>query len=271
MIVDYHTHTYLCKHAEGDFEEYILRAIALGLDEIGCSEHMPMPHDFDIRHRPTVEEYYSLYLPKLSEITERHKERITVRRALEAEFLPGTEQWVEKFIQENDFDYVIGSVHFLGVKGNEKALFHREYDEPEIEALYLEYFEAIRASAKSRMYDVIGHCDLIKKFGPRSSKKIDEAIWEALKAIKAEDMCIEINTSGLRKPENDTYPSERILRLAYQLEIPLTLGSDAHKPEQVGIYFDKAIALIERFGNGNIAIFEKRQRRTVKVSQLQAA
>ncbi|MEX2089291.1 MAG: PHP domain-containing protein, partial [Bacteroidota bacterium] len=64
MIVDYHTHTSLCKHGEGDVEEYIQKALALGLDEIGCSEHMPMPDGFDLRHRMSLEEYYASYAPR---------------------------------------------------------------------------------------------------------------------------------------------------------------------------------------------------------------
>lgn len=271
MIVDYHTHTSLCKHGDGDVEDYIRKALALGLDEIGCSEHMPMPDGFDIRHRMSLEEYYASYAQRVSVLAEQYKGRIAVRRGLEAEFLPGADDWIEKFIEENDFDYVIGSVHFLGDLAGVKPLFHVEYAEHEIEHLHTEYFEAIRASAKCRRYDIIGHCDLIKKFGVRATPKIEEACWEALKAIQAEDIAIEINTSGLRKPEHDTYPGVKILERAMELNIPLTLGSDAHKPEQVGLFFDKAVALVEKFGGGRISLFEGRQRREVRVSRLKAA
>ena len=271
MIADYHTHTRLCKHAEGDVEEYVRRALDIGLDEVGCSEHMPMPHDFDLRHRPTIEEYTSVYAPQVSEIAEKYKGGIAVRRGIEAEFLPGTEEWVAKFIREGDFDFVIGSVHFVGKNGSERSLFGREYHPEEIETLTIDYFESIRASAMSGMFDIVAHCDLVKKFGLRLGTRTEEAMRESMKAVKRSDLCIEINTSGLRKPEQDTYPGEHVLQIAKELKIPLPLGSDAHKPGQVGASFEKAIHLVEKYGDGEIALFEKRERRNVKVSRLRSA
>ncbi len=268
MIVDYHTHTDLCKHAEGGAEEYVLKAIALGFDEVGCSDHAPMPGNYDERHRMSLEQYYSTYAPAVSELAERYRGRIVVRRGVEVDFFPGTEGWVKKFIRENDLDFVIGSVHFIVDHGSEKALFGQDYREEEVESLHEEYFEAIKASAESGLFDIVGHCDLIKKFGQCSSKRIDEAAREALKAIKKADLCIEINTSGLRKPQGETYPSERMLAMAKELGIPLTLGSDAHKPAEVGSGFDVAVGLIEKYGDGKFSLFEKRQRREVKVSAL---
>ncbi|MBI3787619.1 MAG: histidinol-phosphatase, partial [Ignavibacteriales bacterium] len=204
----------------------------------------------------------------ITDLSRKFQGRITIKRGLEAEHLPGSEKWVKQFIDENDFDFVIGSVHFLGRFEANKPLFHKDYDGEEIEELYTDYFDAIKASAESGMFDIIGHCDLIKKFDFRSSKVIDDAIRAALEAIKKHDMCIEINTSGLRKPEKETYPSEKILKIAKELQIPLTLGSDAHKPQDVGKDFGLAIDFIERYGNGKICVFEKRRRKEVKVSAL---
>lgn len=271
MIVDYHTHTELCKHAEGAAEEYVLKAIARGLDEVGCSDHAPMANNYDDRHRMSLEQYYSTYAPTVSELAEKYKDRIVLKRGMEVDFFPGTEGWAKKFIDENDFDFVIGSVHFIGSPGSEKALFGQDYKEEEVGDLHEEYFEAIKDSAESGLFDIIGHCDLIKKFGQRSSKRIDEAVREALKAIKKADLCVEINTSGLRKPEHETYPSERVLAIAKELKIPLTLGSDAHKPGDVGGGFDIAVVLIEKYGSGKLSLFRKRERREVKVSALKLA
>ena len=268
MIVDYHTHTDLCKHAEGGPEEYILKAIALGLDEVGCSDHAPMPGNYDERHRMSLEQYDSVYAPKVSELMERYEDRIVVKRGVEVDFYPGTESWVKEFIERNDFDFVIGSVHFIVNRGSEKALFGQDYRREEVERLHEEYFEAVRASAESGLFDIIGHCDIIKKFGQRSGKRIDEAMQSALEAIKEADLCLEINTSGLRRPERETYPSERILQRAKELRIPMTLGSDAHKPAEVGADFDRAVALVQKYGNGKFSVFNKRKRREVKISAL---
>jgi len=268
MIVDYHTHSGLCRHAHGNVEEYILRAIKLGFDEVGCSDHAPLPGNYDERHRMTLEEYYSLYAPAVSSLAERYRDRIRIKRGIECDYLEWATDWTAKFVRENDFDFVIGSVHFVGPLGEEKPLFGREYGEAELESLYEGYFQAILDSATSGLFDVVAHLDLIKKFGSFSSKRVDELVGEAMNRIKRSDLCIEINTSGLRRPEKDTYPGEKILALVRELHVPLTLGSDAHKPEDVGEGFERAVDLVETYGGGRIAVFDKRQRSEVKVSKI---
>lgn len=241
MIVDYHTHTSLCKHARGSAEEYIRRAVELGLDEVGCSEHIPMPDNFDEKHRMSIGEYYGEYAPSVTELRDRYRGEITVRRGIEADFFPGTEAWVRGFLKENEFDYVIGSVHFLGAWGFDDVVFVHQYIETDIDSVYEKYFEAVRQSAGSGLFDIIGHCDLVKKFGHRPTKNLEDTIRETMKAIRSNDLCVEINTSGLRKPVKEMYPSEAILDIVHELGIPITLGSDAHAPEEVGRDFDKAL------------------------------
>ena len=268
MIVDYHTHNRLCRHAQGDLEEYVQAAIRLGLDEIGCTDHAPLPGNYDARHRMTVEEFYSDYAPSVSELTQKYARKIRIRRAIEIDHLDWATDWDQKFIAENDFDFVLGSVHFIGPLGQEKPLFGPEYGQHELESLYEGYYLAIADSAKSGMFDIISHCDIVKKFGPCSSKRVDELTREAMTQIKKSGICIEINTSGLRKPEKETYPGERILAIARELQIPLTIGSDAHTPEDVGRDFDAIVDLVEAYGRGKISVFDKRQRTEVKISRL---
>jgi histidinol-phosphatase (PHP family) len=271
MIVDYHTHTQLCKHAQGSVEEYVQRALDLAFDEVGCSDHAPLPGNYDEGHRMTLEQYYSQYAPRVSDVIEKYRKRIRVKRGIECDFFDWARDWNSKFIAENDFDFVIGSVHFVGPRGEEKPLFGREYEEAEIEALYEGYFLEIANSAKAGLFDIIGHCDIVKKFGAFTSRHVEELMWEALSQIKKADLCIEINTSGLRKPQHETYPGEKVLELARDLKIPLSLGSDAHNPDQVGMNFGTAIDLINKYGNGRISIFERRRRTQVDVSQLLSA
>jgi histidinol-phosphatase (PHP family) len=271
MIVDYHTHSALCRHASGDVEEYILRALELGFDEIGCSDHAPLPEDYDDVHRMTLEEYYRTYAPRVTELISKYDTRIRVRRGMEVDYLAWAQQWNSAFIAENDFDFVIGSVHFVGKRGEEKPLFGKEYDPSEIESLYEGYFLEIARSATSGLFDVIGHCDIVKKFGAFVSRHVEELTWQALQEIKKAGLCIEINTSGLRRDEREVYPGEKILGMVRDLKIPLTLGSDAHKPEQVGFQFDKGLELVEKFGSGRISVFDRRQRSELKVSKHQRA
>ncbi len=268
MVIDYHTHSRFCRHAHGEIEEYVQAAVRLGLQEVGCSDHAPLPDNYDPQHRMTLEEYNSSYAPTLFRLVEQYRGKIRIKRGIECDYLEWTDEWTRKFIAENDFDFVIGSVHFVGGKGSERPLFGPTYDTAELAGLYEAYFESVRDSARSGAFDIIGHCDLVKKFGQCTSKKIDEALWAALEEIRKSDLCIEINTSGWRRTEQEAYPGESILSLARDLNIPLTLGSDAHKPEDVGKDFERAVTLIERYGRGRLSTFEKRQRSEVKVSQL---
>jgi len=270
MIVDYHTHTSLCKHAQGDAEEYILRAIELGLDEIGCSEHNPMPGGFDEKHRMSLEQYQMNYAPTVTELRDRYKGRITVRRGIEADFFPGTEAWVGGFIRENDFDYVIGSVHFLGSWGFDDMMFVHNFEGRDVDDVYEKYFDAVRQSARSGLFDIIAHCDLVKKFGHRPKRDLTENIRATMDEIRKNNLCIEINTSGLRKPIKEMYPAESILEIARETGVPLTLGSDAHDPADVGADFTRAVELIELYGNGRISVFRGRERSEVRVSKLTA-
>jgi len=271
MIVDYHTHTALCKHGEGTVDDYVRRALALGLDEIGASEHIPMPDRFDEVHRMTLEQYTSRYAPEVSEAAERYKGTIAVRRGIEADFYAGTEPWVRDFIDENDFDYVIGSVHFLGEWGFDNPVFLHRYEERDIDATYEQYFDTVARSAKSGLFDIIAHCDLVKKFGHRPTKSMRDPIQAMMEAIKKENLAIEINTSGLRKPVREPYPGPEILAVARQLQVPITLGSDAHTPNEVGADFDVAAALLEQYAGGRISVFEKRQRKEVPIRHLRNA
>ncbi len=267
MLIDYHTHSPLCKHATGRLENYIQQAFTMGLDEIGCSDHVPMPNDFDIVHRMSLEEYHAEYSPSVNELRGKYEGKIKVRKGIEADYFSGTENWVREFIKANDFDYVIGSVHYLGEIGVDEPIFVHRYDPSKIDQIFEQYFDAVRMSAESRLFDIIGHCDLPKKFGHRPSKDLRERIRAMLEAIKKNDLCIEINTSGLRKPVKEIYPGEEILTIARELNIPLTIGSDAHSPEDVGRDFVLATELVERFGNGHIAIFENRVRKEIAISK----
>lgn len=268
MVIDYHTHSRFCRHAQGDIEAYVQAAVALGLQELGCSDHAPLPGNYDLQHRMTLEEYYSSYAPAVSALVQQYRGKIHIKRGIECDYLEWTKEWTKNFVEENDFDFVIGSVHFVGPEGNEKALFGPTYDASELPGLHEAYYRSVRDSAKSGLFDIIGHFDLVKKLGACSSKQIDEALWAALEEIKKSDLCIEINTSGWRRAEHEAYPGERILKFAKDLAIPMTLGSDAHTPDDVGRDFDRAVALLEEYGRGRISTFEKRQRSEVRVSRL---
>jgi histidinol-phosphatase (PHP family) len=265
MLVDNHTHNYLCKHATGTLEEYVLQAIAIGLDEIGLSDHTPMPDNWDAEVRMTEEQFRTEYAPAVLALKEKYKHAISVKFGLEGDFMPGTEEWVKSFNAKSDFDYVIGSVHYIDDWGFDNPTFIARYEVNDVNEIYAQYYERIKGSAKSGLFDIIGHCDLVKKFGHRPTKAMEEILRETFAIVKASGMAVEINTSGLRKPVKEMYPSESVLTILSEFGIPLTLGSDAHAPGDVGRDFDLAKQLIDRYGGGKISVFSKRQRSEVRI------
>jgi histidinol-phosphatase (PHP family) len=279
-MVDYHIHTKLCKHAKGEIEDYVKKAIEKNLTEIGISDHMPL--SYDPEHRMGLLEF-KIYKNWFESAVEKFSGKIKLRFGIEAEFIEDEINFIKEFIMRGDFDYVIGSVHFLEEwveipvepYGSEYVLkywniaSHTEewkWKGKDVDVVYEDYYHTVKKLVKSGLFDIVGHFDLIKKFGHRANKNFDELISEILKLIKENDLCIEINTSGLRQKINEIYPSEKILKMIHDYKIPLTLGSDAHTPDDVGRDFDIALALIERYGDGKISIFEKRRRSEIKIS-----
>lgn len=270
-MIDYHTHTKLCKHATGEMEEYIEAAIEKGITEIGVSCHNPMPDGYDPEHRMTYEQFHTVYKPGVRRLQEKYAGAITIKFGLEADFYPGTVPYVKEFIDRHEFDYVIGSVHYLGAWPSTDLIPVPMFERVVVNARYEEYFDRVAQLAESGLCDIIAHFDLVKKNGVRPEKQlngIDDSIRRALEAIKENDLCMEINTSGLRKKVAEVYPAENILRQAGELGIPLTTGSDAHKPKDVGAGFEYAYSLIEKYAGGKLSVFSQRKREEADVQSL---
>ena len=160
-------------------------------------------------------------------------------------------------------DYLIGSVHFLDGWGFDNPEFIGEYKNRDIDKIWQDYFDTIESMANSNLFDVVGHFDLIKVFKFLPNSDIKKMAYNALKAIKNSNMVVEVNAAGLRKPIKETYPSKDILELVYEMNIPITLSSDAHSVEQIGFEYDNVVNLVKSIGFDKIAIFENRERSLV--------
>ena len=261
MRVDLHNHTTLCNHASGTSEEYLLRAIELGIDIYGFSDHAPMNYDpkyrMDISDKP-------LYEKEILDLKEKYKEKIEVLLAYEVDYLEG---YILDEIINAKFDYLIGSVHFLKNKndmwGFDNPEFIGVYKSKNIDTIWTEYFAAIEAMAKTGLFDIVGHLDLIKvlKFLPK--KDIRTLARKALLAIKKSNMVLEINPAGLRKPIKETYPSRTLLELAYELDINITFGSDAHAVDQVGFKYEEVTSLAKELGFTKCMTFNNRDSKLI--------
>ena len=259
MIVDLHNHTPLCNHAEGSIDEYINAAIQKGTQIFGFSDHAPM--DFDPQYRMKFEEMQE-YEAHVLEAKEKYKDKITILLGYEVDYLKGH---MDDRVLNAAVDYLIGSVHFIDGWGFDNPEFIGRYESEDIDEIWQKYFDTIEEMAQSRLFDIVGHLDLIKVFKFMPKKDIKKIAKKALLAIKDSDMVLEINVAGYRKPVAEAYPSKELLQEAFKLEIPITFSSDAHKPEQVGLYNDEVIQLAREIGFTQCAYFQNRERKFLEL------
>lgn len=258
MIVDLHNHTTLCNHAKDSMEEYILKAIENKTQFFGFSDHAPMK--FDENYRMKFEDMKK-YEQNVLNLKEKFKNTINILLGYEVDFLPN---YMDERVLKVKCDYLIGSVHFLDSWGFDNPEYIGEYKNKNIDEIYEKYFLSIENMAKSGLFDIVGHIDLIKVFNFKPTKDIKFLSQNALKAIKKADMVVELNLSGYRKPVNELYPSDEILKQMAELDIPITFGSDAHAKNQVGLNSQRAVAKAKKFGYNKAAIFKNREKKFVE-------
>lgn len=257
MKVDLHNHTTLCNHAEGSVREYVEAAIASGIDVFGFSDHAPM--DFDPKYRMKFAEMQH-YRAMVMEAKEAFGERIEILFGYEVDYLQGH---MDSRVLDADVDYLIGSVHFIDEWGFDNPEFIGRYEHEDIDEIWRRYFGEIKAMAETGRFDIAGHLDLIKVFKFMPKADIAELAAPALDAIAANGMVLEINVAGYRKPVAEAYPSPALLKAACERGIAVTFGSDAHKPEQVGLFREAAEALARDAGYTSCVYFRNRRQISV--------
>jgi histidinol-phosphatase (PHP family) len=250
MIADYHIHTSLCGHAEGEPREYVERAIKLGMTEMGFSDHLPLLAGWEPGFTMRREDLDG-YVTTVQDLAAEYAAEIRILLGIEVDYLVAIEESVLALLAQYPFDYAIGSVHELADgfifdhARNRDAISVRGVD-----AVYLESYALIERAAATRAFRILGHLDLAKKFGhrPDDAEAVAAAASSALRAVKQAGAAIELNTAGWRKPVGEAYPAPDLLAAAADLDIPLTLGSDAHRPDEVGADFARAAALAGEAG-----------------------
>jgi histidinol-phosphatase (PHP family) len=238
-------------------DEYIQRAIELGIDIYGFSEHAPM--DFDPDYRLAFEEM-DAYTNDVLTAKEHYKDEIQILLGYEVDYLPGH---MDERVLSAKVDYLIGSVHFIDKWSFDNPEFIAGWKNKDIDEIWQAYFEATEAMAKSGKFDIVGHLDLIKvfKYMPKQDTRL--LAKKALIAIKKSNMVLELNAAGLRKPIGEIYPSRSLLEEAFTLNIPITFGSDAHSVDQVGFAYEEVISLAKEAGYTKAVTFQDRDRQLI--------
>jgi histidinol-phosphatase (PHP family) len=267
-LVDYHVHTARCGHASGAMERYVEQAIQVGLSELGFSDHLYMywlPADQRDPELGMAEWEHDFYIQDVERCRGRYRSDITIRLSTEADYIPGHERQLETILRAYDWDYVIGSVHFVDGWGIDDSRYLAGFAEWDIDALYGRYFELVAASAETGLFDTIGHCDLVKKFGHRPRSDQSAAYTSLAARLSRSGVCAEVNTAGLRKPVGEMYPHPDLLHAFHAAGVPVTFGSDAHAPGEVAADLGAACKLMRSAGYTEFARYAGRQRTKVPV------
>jgi histidinol-phosphatase (PHP family) len=256
---DTHVHTPLCRHAGGAVPQYAAAARRAGMPFLTFTDHAPAPCGYDAKHRMLLDQFPD-YAAQVAVLRESAGDGFAVRFGIEADYYAGYADFLPDWLAAHPFDVVIGSVHYIedwGFDNPDKISLWDSVDRREAWRLYFVLIERLAATG---LYDVVGHLDLPKKFGHRIADADMRALAApALDRIAAAGMTVEINTSGLRNPAAELYPSPLLLAMARARGIPICFGSDAHQPAQVGYAFGAAVAAARAAGYTDYVQFAARR------------
>jgi len=193
---------------------------------------------------------------------------LPIRLGLEVDYLEGGEPWIEELSRQADFDYLIGSVHYIArdwAVDDPKFIF--KFTAGSVEDIWKHYFRLYEKAIRSGFFDFMAHPDLPKKFGHRPAGDLRRFYEPVVQALADTGTAFEINTAGLRKDVREMYPARGFLELARSANVPILINSDAHAPGEVGADFEKAEKLAREVGYGETLYFEKRNRRAVAFAE----
>jgi histidinol-phosphatase (PHP family) len=275
LLTDYHVHL-RPDDAGTDFERYFTRENAeryrevasdRGIEELGVSEHVyRFRQALEVWRHPFWERHA---VDDLDEYCAFVRDETDLRLGIEADFIVGAEDRMANVIEGREWDYVVGSVHFIrdgAVDMDEWDVWNTGRSDPE--RVWRTYFETVGEAARTGMFDILAHPDLVKIWGserPRPEGDLRRFYDRAMDGIADSDVAIEVSTAGLRKPVGQIYPDRAFLEMCLDAGRPVALSSDAHRPEELGHGYDQALELLRGLGVQEIAVFEGRERRIVPV------
>jgi histidinol-phosphatase (PHP family) len=271
----------------GYIDRYVEVALARGATEVGFVEHLyrcvesqtalgqwwkrdPNPH--------LVAEMEEIMARELDMSLDRYVEAILYAKArgkpvklgLEVDFEPGTEQRVMDLIAPYPWDYLVGSVHWIGAWWFLRPSGPAEYARRGVRRAFEEYFELTTALAATRMVDSLGHVDVIKVAGlvPDGSLRY---LWDpVVEATAASGMAVEISSQGLLRAVKEIYPAPAFLAQFHAAGVPITLGSDAHAPDESAFGYDVIVRAAGDAGYSEYLRFDRRQRVLTPLPDLSA-
>lgn len=236
----------------------MLAARKLGLPEMGFADHLPLFHTDD----PTLAMAHDdlpVYIEQVGQLQQQYQD-FPIRLGIEADYISTHMDAIAAALVSHDFDYIYGSVHFIETWGFDQSRFKFEFERRDIDAVYEDYFNLVMDAARTGLYDIMTHLDVVKKYGHRPTRDLGELYHEVARTLKKSNVAIELNASGLHKPVGEIYPGSDILRIMHEHGVPITFGSDAHKPSEVGRDFDQLYQHAIGAGYSDYVTFKGRER-----------
>jgi histidinol-phosphatase (PHP family) len=258
-MIDLHLHTPLCRHATGTVSDYVAAARSRGVTTVCFTDHLPLPASYPDGYamRPGELPGY------VSEVRAAASASATaggpeVLCGIEADWIPEAPVLVADAVCAHAFDVVLGSVHFVDGWAFDDPDLVEGYETRDIGELWEGYFAQVQQAARSGLFDVMAHLDLVKKFGffpERDPRALYQAVAETLATC---GLAVEVNTAGLRKPVREIYPSLELLKACRRHGVLATTGSDAHTPSEVGSGLDEAARHLRAAGYDSVVVFRRR-------------
>jgi histidinol-phosphatase (PHP family) len=271
MLTDYHLHLRadeLAASAEENFtaanaERYRQAASERGIAELGVSEHIYRFHQaLEVWRHPFWERFAT---DDIDDYCGFVREQTDLRLGIEADFVAGAEDRLAGLLEARDFDYVVGSVHFIRDGAVDMDDYSVWDSGRSVEQIWQRYFETVAESARSGLFDIIAHPDLVKYWGPAHRRAPEGDLRRyyepTVEAFAESGVAVEISTAGLRKPAGEIYPAAAFVEMCVEARVPFALSSDAHRPEDVGAGYEQALELLQQVGVGELSVFDRRVRR----------
>jgi histidinol-phosphatase (PHP family) len=270
VLTDYHVHlrpdepdTPPERHfTPANAERYRVAAEEQGIAELGVAEHIyRFTAALDVWEHPFWREWARDDLDGYCGFV---REETDLRLGIEADFVPGREDRMANLLEQREWDYVVGSVHFLHDRSLDTEEFSVWGAGESPERVWRRYFETVAESARSGLFDIVAHPDLVKVWGERAPRPDGDLRYfyePAVEAFAEAGVAVEVSTAGLRKPAREIYPAPAYLEMVADAGCPISLSSDAHAPDQLGFRYEQALELLDSVGVRELAVFERRQRR----------
>lgn len=266
VYFDSHTHTPLCKHAYGQPIAYGETGFRRGLKGHIVTCHSPMPDGFSPSVRMSMHEF-DQYVALVEYSDEEIGPKFDIRLGMESDWFPGMEGWLEKLHASADFHYILGSVHpFL-------SEYTSRFFKGDTVEFQKQYFMHLAEAAESGLFDCLAHPDIVKVMTADNWRfdLLEETVANVLDRIQKTGVAMELNTSGLQKAYPEMNPGSKMLQMMADRDIPVVIGSDAHRARRVGEDFEFALEALRQEGYELVSYFDKRTRVEIPISTVEAS